>query len=88
VTTSTAWAPAACACCGNHDRTVADRLERGGDQPGALLLRERRRLTGRAVDDDPVGAVVDEELAELAVAVVIDRPVRVEGRHGRGQDLT
>jgi hypothetical protein len=71
----------------DHGRPVSDRVERGAHQLHALLLGERGRLAGRAVDDDTVGAVVDEERAELSIAVVVDGAVRVERRHGRGQNL-
>ncbi len=72
---------------GDHGRAVADGLERGAQEPEPLVVREGRGLAGRAVHDDPVGAVVDEELAELAVAVVVDRSVGVERRHRCCQHL-
>src|SRR4029453_18220870 len=61
--------------------------ERGLEETDPLLLRERRRLAGRPVDDDAVRAVVDEERAELAVAVVVDGAVRVERGNRGGKDL-
>src|SRR5207247_873780 len=59
----------------------------GFDEAHALPLRQRRSLAGRPVDDDAVGAVLDEEQAELAVPVVVNGAVRVERGDGRGQDL-
>ena len=72
---------------GDDRRPVADRRDRRPQELEPLLVGERRRLTGRAGDDDPVGSVLDEEPAELLVAVVVDTTVGVEGRHRRGQDL-
>src|SRR6185503_12836062 len=54
----------------------------------ALLVGEGRGLAGRSVDDDTVGAVVDQKAAKLAIAVEIDRALHVERSHGRGQHLS
>ena len=53
-------------------RPVADSLERGGTEREPLVVGERRRLAGRAGDDEAVGAVVDEVARERAKAVQVD----------------
>ena len=57
-------------------RAVADRFDRRPEEVELLLVGQRRRLAGRAADDEPVGAVVDEERRELAEALEVDRAVR------------
>ena len=45
---------------GDDGGAVADGAEGDPDQLDALVVGERRRLAGRACDDDPVGAVIDQ----------------------------
>ena len=52
-------------------------LDRDLEELELLVVGERRRLAGRAADDDPVGAVLDEELRELEEAVEVDASVCV-----------
>ena len=72
---------------GDDGRAVADLLQRRGVELEALLVGERRALAGRAGDDEPVRAVVDEVARERAEAVQIDRAVPLERRHDRCQHL-
>ena len=72
---------------GDDGRAVADLLQRGGVELEALVVGERRALAGRAGDDEPVRAVVDEVARERAEAVQIERAVPLERRHDRGQHL-
>ena len=52
------------------------------------LVGQRRALAGRAGNDDPVGAVVDEVYRELLERVEVDCPVRPERGDDRGQDVS
>ena len=72
---------------GDDARAVADRVDRGCEERQPLVVRERRRLAGRAGDDEPVRAVFDEEARQLLETVDVDGAVRAERRHDRGQDL-
>ena len=70
------------------DRGAAADLVHGRSYRGeALVVGERRRLAGRAGDDEPVGAVLDEVAGERAEGVEVDGAVRPERRDDRGQDL-
>jgi hypothetical protein len=73
---------------GDHRRAVADRLDGRPEEIELLVVGQRRRLAGRAADDETVGAVVDEERRQLAEPLDVDRPVRAEGRDCRGDDGT
>ena len=53
----------------------------------ALVVRERRRLPGRAGDDEAVGAVVDEMARQRPEALQVDGAVPLERRHDRCQNL-
>ena len=66
--------------------SLADRLERGAEEVEPLVVGERRALAGRAGDDDPVGAVVDEVAREALERVEVDRAVLAERRDDRRQD--
>ena len=72
---------------GDDRRAVADGVDDGGVELELLLVGERRRLARRPGDDQPVRAVVDEELGQLAELVEVDRAVGMERRHARGEDL-
>ena len=71
---------------GDDGRPLAHRLERGAEQVEPLAVRQRRALAGRAGDDDPVGAVVDQVRGELLERVEVDRPVRPERGDDRRQN--
>ena len=60
---------------GDDRGAVADLVERGGVELEALVVGERRRLAGRARDDEPVRAVVDEVARERPEALQVDRAV-------------
>ena len=93
MTTSRPWAPAFSAGAGQLDGVggvvgadaghdlgpVADGLDDRADQP--LLLRVGRggRLPGRAVDDQAVVAVLDQERGEPLGALDVELAVRGEG---------
>src|SRR5581483_9626251 len=66
---------------------VADGVEGGGEELELLLVRQRRRLAGRAEDDDAVAAVLDQVPRQLAEPPVVDGAVRLERRDDRRQDL-
>ncbi len=68
-------------------RAVADGLDRGGVEPEALVVRQRRRLACRPGDDEAVGTVLHEERHELAELLDADRAVGVERRDAGGQDF-
>jgi hypothetical protein len=72
---------------GHHRRAVSDRVDRHAEQLDALAVGERWRLARRPAHDDTVRAVLDEERAELAVTLVVDRAVCVERCDGRSQYL-
>ena len=72
---------------GDHGAAVADRVDGGLVERKTLLVVERRRLPRRPRHHDAVGAVVEQMRAERAERVEVDRPVRAERRHDRGQDL-
>ena len=72
---------------GDDGRAVADLLQRGGEELEALVVRERRRLPGRAGDDEAVGAVVDEMARQRPEALQVDGAVPLERRHDRCQNL-
>src|SRR5581483_4695176 len=72
---------------GDDRRAVADGVTRRGEELQLLVVRERRALARRAGDDEAVGAVVDEELRELAELLEVDGAVRTERRHDRRQHL-
>ena len=72
------------ACAGDHGRAVADRLDSRAEELELLLVAQRRRLAGRAADDEPVGAVLDEKARELTEPLEVDGPVHAERRHHRG----
>ena len=69
---------------GDHRRAVADLVHGRPEEIELLGVAQRRRLAGRPADDEPVGAVLDEEGRELAEPVEVDRAVRTERRHHRG----
>jgi hypothetical protein len=54
----------------------------------ALVVGERGRLARGPGHDEPVGAVLDEVCGQRAKRLDVDRPVRLEGRADRGQDLS
>ena len=62
-------------------------LEGGLVEREALVVGERRRLPGRPGHDEPVGARVQQEPAERTERRQVERAVRAERRHHRGQDL-
>ena len=68
--------------------SVADRLDGGAEEIEPLVVGERRALAGRAGDDEPVRAVLDEMTREALERVEVDRPVLPERRHDRRQDMT
>ena len=65
---------------------VADGLDRRPQQLEALAVLERRALSRRPGDDEPVRAVVDEMAAKRLERVVVDRARRVERRRDGGED--
>ena len=73
---------------GHDGRAVADLVDSRLVQREALVVGERRRLSCRACDDEPVGAVRDEVRGERAERLDVDRAVLLERRADRGQDLT
>ena len=72
---------------GDDVRAAADSVDGDTEELEPLVVGERRALAGCPSDDETVGAAVGEVLRELAEAVVVDRPVVLEGRDDRGQDL-
>ena len=72
---------------GDDRRAAAEGFDRGLPELELLAVAQRRRLARRAADDDPVGAVLDEELRQLAEAVEVDASVGTERGHDRGEDL-
>src|SRR5439155_8548381 len=72
---------------GDHGCSVADGVDRDPEELELLVVREGWALAGRARDDKAVGAVVRELVREPGEAVEVDRAVRTERRHDRGQDL-
>ena len=72
---------------GDHRATVAHGLDRRRVECHPLLVRQSRRLAGRARYDDPVRAVVEEVIGERAEAVEVDRAVVAKRGDDRGQDL-
>ena len=71
--TTVAWSP--------------DSLDRGAKEVEPLLVGEGRALAGRAGDDDPVGAVLDEVAREPLERVEVDRLVLAERGDDRRQDV-
>ena len=71
----------------DHSAAVPDRVDCGLVERHPLVVRERRRLTRGTRDDDAVGAVLEQELAQRAKRVEVDRVVLAERRHDSGQDL-
>src|SRR3954452_19193546 len=70
-----------------HDRrAVGALLDRELDEPQVLLVAQRRRLAGRAADDDAVGAVRAEVSHEVDERVLVDLQIVVERRDDRRQD--
>ena len=69
-------------------RPVAHGVDGGGEELQLLGVAQRRALTGRAGDDEPVGAVLDEVDGQLAELLDVHGAVRMERRHDRGQHLT
>jgi hypothetical protein len=67
-------------------RPVADSLDRRSHEVEPLPVVERRALPGRAGDDEPVRAVVDEVARQRLEAVVVDCAGLVERRDDRSQD--
>ena len=72
---------------GDHACAVADGVHCSGVQLEALLVGERRPLTGRAGDDDAVRAALDQVRGELTKLLDVDGTVLPERRHDRRQDL-
>ena len=73
---------------GDDRRAAADRVHGRAEEVELLAVAERRRLAGRPADDDPVGAVLDEEGRKLAESLEVDCAVRPERRDHRGDDGT
>ena len=72
---------------GDHGGAVADGAERNADELEPLVVGERRRLAGRAGDDETVRAVLDEMVRQSCETVEVDRAVRPERRDDRRQDF-
>jgi hypothetical protein len=70
-----------------HRAAVAHGVDGRLDELQALVVRERRRLAGRARDDDAVRAVVEQVAREGAERLDVDGAVGAERRHDRCQDL-
>src|SRR5205085_5729338 len=68
-------------------RAIADCIARGGKELELLVVREGRALPRRPCDDEPIRAVIDEELRQLAELLEVHRAVRMERRDDCGQDL-
>ena len=64
---------------GDHNAARPDRLLDLGEQPHLLVVRERRRLAGRAGEDDAVAAGVEEREGEALGLGVVHRPVASNG---------
>jgi hypothetical protein len=62
-----------------------DGFDGGGDDAVALLDRECRRLAGRPARNEAVDSGEDLPAHEPAQRPVVERAVRREGRHQRGQ---
>ena len=71
---------------GDHRRAAADFVHGDAEEVELLAVAQGRRLAGRAADDDPVGAILDEERRKLAESLEVDCAVRPEGRDHRGDD--
>ena len=72
---------------GDHGRAVSHRLDRRREEGQPLVVAERRRLAGRAGDDDAVRARLDEMAAEARKRVQVDGSVPAEGRGYGCQDI-
>ena len=66
-------------------RPVADLVDDRSQQPDVLGVVERRRLSGRSGDDDPVRAVLDDLGREPARRRLVDRSSLLEGGGHRGE---
>ncbi len=73
---------------GDDARAAVQRVDGDAEQLEALVVRERRALTGRSRDDEPIGTTLNEVLGEFAEALEVDRPVGLERRDDGGQNLT
>ena len=71
---------------GDHARAAANCFHGRAEEVELLVVAQRRRLSRRPADDDPVGAVVHKERREFAEALEVDGAVRPEWRHGSGDD--
>jgi hypothetical protein len=67
--------------------TARSDVDCGPIERHALGVGKGRRLTGCPGDDDAVGAVVEQEAAQRAEGLDVDRAVLAKRRHDRGQNL-
>ncbi len=77
-----------CARAGDDGSAIAHLVHGDLVQLEPLVVGERRRLAGRPGNDEAVRPVLDQVARERAESLEVDRPVRLEGRDDRGEDLS
>ena len=70
---------------GHHRALGAELGDQQADELDLLLVGHRRGLAGGAGDHQPVGAVLEQVPADADGRLLVDRAVRRERRHDRGE---
>jgi hypothetical protein len=73
---------------GDDRGASAERVDGHMKKLETFVVGQRRALSGRPRDDEPIGTEIDEILREFAEALEVDRPVAPERRDDRGENLT